>query len=68
VGERKHDMSVGRREQFGSPRGQPAVAGLALALRAVPVPAGVIRDGSIAAGRTLVHVAAHRGGAAPLDG
>jgi len=39
VGERKHDMSVRRREQFGAPRGQPTVARLVLALGAVPVPA-----------------------------
>ncbi len=50
MGKREYDMSVGRRKQFGAPRRQPAVARLALALRAVPVPAGVIRDGSMAAG------------------
>jgi hypothetical protein len=44
VGERKHDMSVRRREQFGAPRGQPTVARLVLALGAVPVPA---RNGEI---------------------
>jgi len=49
VGECKHDMSVGRSEQLGAPRGQPAVARLALALRAVPVAARVIGDGAMAA-------------------
>lgn len=39
MGERKDDMSIGRREQFGTARGQPAVTHLALTLRAVPVSA-----------------------------
>ena len=49
VGKRKHDVSIGHGEQFGASRRQPAVARLALALRAVPVPARVIGDGSMAA-------------------
>ena len=68
VGQRKHDMSVGRSEQFGAPGGQPAVARLALALRAVPVATRVIGDGAMAAAGALIQMAAHRGGAAPLDG
>jgi len=67
VGERKHDVSIGRSEEFGSPRRQPAVAGLALTLGAVSVAARVIRDGAMAAAGTLIQMAAHRGGAAPLD-
>jgi hypothetical protein len=39
MGEREDDVSVRRRQQFGAPRFQPAVARLALTLRAVPVPA-----------------------------
>jgi hypothetical protein len=39
MGEREDDMSVGRCEQFGASRGQPAIARLALTLWAVPVAA-----------------------------
>jgi hypothetical protein len=39
MGKREDDMSVGRCEQFGASRCQPAVARLALTLRAVPVSA-----------------------------
>ena len=39
MGKREDDMSVGRCEQFGASRGQPAVARLALTLRAMPVTA-----------------------------
>ena len=68
VGERKHDVSVGRSEQFAASRGQPAITCLALALRTVPITAGVIGDGSMAAAGALVYMASHRGGAASLDG
>jgi hypothetical protein len=68
VGKRKYDVSVGSSEQFGASRGQPAIAHLALTLRAVPIPAGVIGDGSMAAAGALVYMASHRGGAASLDG
>src|SRR5215472_3008405 len=64
----EHHMSIGNREQFRASRRQPAVARLALALRAVPVPARVIRDGLMAAGRALVEMTAHRDGTASLDG
>ena len=39
MGEREDDMGVGRRQQFGASRFEPAFARLALALRAVPVAA-----------------------------
>ncbi len=68
VGQRKHDMSVGRSEQFGAPGGQPAVARLALALRAVPVATRVIGDGAMTTAGALIQMTAHRGGAALLDG
>jgi hypothetical protein len=68
VGERKYHMRVGRNQQLGAPRGQPTVARLALALWTVPVAARVIRDGAMAAAGALIQMAAHRGGAAPLDG
>src|SRR5579862_6223649 len=61
-------MSVRGSQQLGATRGQPPVARLAQALRAVPVAARVIRDGAMAAAGALIQMAAHRGGAAPLDG
>ena len=39
MGERKDDMGIGRRQQFGASRFEPAFARLALTLRAVPVAA-----------------------------
>jgi hypothetical protein len=64
---REDNMSVSRRQQFGTARFEPAVARLALALRAVPVTAGVIRDGAMAAAGTLVQMTSHGGGSAALD-
>ena len=68
MGQREYNMSVGRREQFGASRREPAVARLALAFRAVPVATRVVGDGAITAAGALVCMAAHRGGAASLDG
>jgi len=47
--------------------GQPAFARLRLALRAVPVTAGVVRDGLMAALRTGIDMAAQRSRAAALN-
>ena len=66
--ERKDNMSIGRRQKFGASCGQPTIARLVLALRAVPIATGVIRDGSMAAGRALVQMAAQCHGTASLDG
>ena len=68
MGEREDDMSIGRSEQFRAARGQPAIARLALTLGAVPVAAGIIGDGTMAAACALVHMAPHGGGAASFDG
>jgi len=48
--------------------GEPLIAGRGLALRTMPVAAGVIRDGFIAAARALTLMAAQRRCAAPRDG
>jgi hypothetical protein len=56
------------RQQFRTPRVEPAVARVALALRAMPVAARIVGDGSMAAARTLIDMAAQRGSAASLDG
>jgi hypothetical protein len=50
VGQCEDHMSVGRREQLGASRSQPAFARLVLALWAMPVSAGIIGDGLMAAG------------------
>jgi len=68
MGQREDDMRIGCSEQFSVSRGQPAVARLALTLWAVPVAAGIIGDGTMAAAYALVQMAAHRGGAASCDG
>ena len=63
----EYDVEVRDAEEFFLSCGEPALASLCLALGAVPVPAGVIRDGLMTALRTLIYVAAQRGGAATLD-
>jgi hypothetical protein len=49
VRESEDDVGIARRQQFGATRGQPSLACLALALRAVPVAAGIVGDGAMAA-------------------
>jgi hypothetical protein len=68
VRECENDMGVARRQKFGAPCVQPAVAGIALAPRAMPIPARIERDGLMAAAQTLVDMATQRGGAAAKDG
>jgi len=68
VRERENDMGVARGQQFGAPRVKPAVARVALAPGAMPVPARIVRDGLMAAPRTLIDMATQRGGAAAKDG
>jgi hypothetical protein len=68
MGEREDDMSIGCSEQFTASRLQPAVARLALTLWTVPVAAGIIGDGTMAAAGALVQMPTHRGGATSLDG
>src|SRR5215831_8295006 len=67
VRESEDDMGIGCREQFGVASGQPTIARLALALGAVPIATTVIGDGSMAAGRALVQMAAHGSSATTLD-
>ena len=61
-------MEVADREQFLLPSVQPLLACVGLALRAVAVSAGVVRDGLVAAAKALITVPAEGGGAATLDG
>jgi len=56
------------RQQFLTTSGEPLVAGVGLALGAVPGAAGVERDGFVAALTAAVKMTAERSGAAMLDG
>jgi len=49
VRQREDDMRIGCSEQLSASRSQPAVARLALTLWAMPVAAGIIGDGTMAA-------------------
>ena len=62
------DMDVAGGQQFPFPRLEPAQAGVALTLGAVPVAARVVRDGGMSAVRALIAMPAQRGGAAARDG
>ncbi len=65
---REDDMDVGDRQEFATPRLQPTVASGGLTLGTVPIPAGIVRDGTIPAAGTLIPMPAQGGGAAALDG
>lgn len=62
------DVHVAGGQQLAFPRLEPAPAGVALTLGAVPVSARVVRDGSMSAVRALIAMSTQRGGAAACDG
>jgi hypothetical protein len=62
------DMEVCRRQDFPLARSQPTLARLCLTLRAMPVTAGVVRDGLITAARARVEITSQSCCAAVLDG
>src|SRR5580704_2400890 len=64
VWECEDDVGIGRSQQFGAARIEPAVARFALTLRTMPVAARIIRGGAVAAPRARIDMAAQRGGAA----
>lgn len=68
--QREHDMEVWHGEQFGLPCLHPFARNSALALRTMPVAAGVVGNVGMAAGSILAtrHVTAERCRAATLDG
>jgi hypothetical protein len=68
MGQSKHDVEIGNRQQLGGAIGKPPVACRALALRTMPVPAGVIRDDTMAALIALLHVTAENRRAAIFEG
>jgi hypothetical protein len=67
VGECKDHMNVANGEEFLAPLSQPAVACTGLTLGAVPVSTRVIRDGTMAAAKAAITMAAQGGGAATRD-
>ena len=66
-GQREDHVEVRDRQQVGLAGRQPVPCRRALALRAVPVAAGVIGDALLAAAQAALDMAAERGGAAGLD-
>jgi hypothetical protein len=67
VGKREHDVGIAGGQKFAAARVQPAVAGVGLTLRTVPVATRVEGDRTIPAARTLIDVATERGGPATHD-
>ena len=57
---REYDMEVGDRQQLGLAIGDPLRAGQTLALRAVPVAAGIVGDADVAAILAALDMAAER--------
>src|SRR5437016_12808810 len=64
----EHDMEVAGGQEFSLAGRQPALAGLGLALGAVPVSARVVGDGLMTAVRAGIAMTAQRCGAAALNG
>ena len=65
--EREDDVHIRHVEQLALARVEPALPGLRLALRAVPIPTRVIGDGLMPAGVTPIEMAPERGGATARD-
>ena len=65
--QREHDMIVRHRQQIGLARGQPVLCRRALALRAMPVAAGIVRDLAVRALLAARDMTAERRRAAVLD-
>jgi hypothetical protein len=61
------DMEVGNRQQFGLAVGQPLLGSDGLALRAVPVAAGVVGDAQVRAVLAAFDMTAQRRRSAALD-
>jgi hypothetical protein len=68
VRQREDDMRVGSGQQIARTGLDPAVSGIGLTPWTVAIATGVIGDGLVAAGATLIDVSAERGRAATLDG
>ena len=60
-------MEIGHGEELALAVGQPLLGSGGLALRAMPVAAGVVRDAQVGAGFAAFDMAAQRRGSAALD-
>src|ERR1700736_2586159 len=65
---REDDVHIRHVEELPLARLEPALAGLRLALRAVPIPTRVIGDGLMPTGVTPIEMATERGRATARDG
>ena len=68
VRQREHDVRIWRGQQLLSSGIHPAVPGIGLAARAMPVSARVIGDGPVTAGRAFIEMSAEGGCATALNG
>jgi hypothetical protein len=68
VGQREHQMEVRHRQQLGAPGDEPALLGQGLALRAMPIAAGVVVIAQRRAGIAALDVAAQGLSATRGDG
>ena len=59
--QREDDVEIGNRQEFALPRGKPFPAGLSLALRAMPIAAGIVGDADRPAGLATFNMAAEFG-------
>jgi hypothetical protein len=65
--QREDDMEIGHGQEFGLAVGQPLLRSNGLALRAVPVAAGVVADAQVGAGLAAFDMPAQRRRSAALD-
>jgi len=65
--QREDDVEIGHGQQFGLAIGEPLLCSGSLALRAVPVAAGVVRDAQVGAGLAAFDMTAQRRRSAALD-
>src|ERR1700687_921209 len=66
--QREDYVNVARREKFSSTCGDPPFPRRGLTLRAVPVAAGVVRDGAMPAAGALIEMTTERGGTTARNG
>src|SRR5262245_30050747 len=65
--EGEDDVGVADREQLAFTLGEPLIARVRQALRTVPIPTRVVRDGAMAAGGTAIEMPTQRGRSTAFD-
>jgi hypothetical protein len=63
----EHHVVIGHGQELGVAVGQPLLGSRGLALRTVPIAAGIVRDAQMSAGLTAFDMIAQRRGSAALD-